>query len=595
MDMFQYITIFDPTRSHGEDDMHQQLLLYHSFAGSENSLNDKLSQIGVIQGLWSLTASLSSDNVTQDCQEKVVHLDKDVLLIIRVESRFFICLGMKKDEYSIPHQFYLAHLWHCYRFFILWFGKFGSIQDARELTNLLNEHFVPFWCDLQVKPEAIRKKGITGLWHQSHKMAELEFAPSEQSWESLINQDILLESESYLGIKDILVYHLPNFEKSLGYKSYGLVRNFSNDLDIVTNISNWIYHSHALYEHLSPHVLASNTHYKETPADSDTANTDPNNNNANNVLNATRNRALVPILTSTGETLLHNITLPISFAYDAVQEVGVTTGISNSISLFMDYLPRLNPATMVGMLGNSTPQEGSATGPPHGYLISPLCGDALPNNYKLRIIKSQVGTAEEKEYHCIFWCYRDALVCVVSEPNFKKLRDSQYLDDLSYKLKCSMEKFYATALSEEQQQQQQTQSTAPSRKRLEPFGYAVKDKHTNEARSSIPSWAQKGENKTNHYGTFLDSMPSDKLWELQRELVQFLQSLQNSRRDKQHASEERLIRLSNGLVCFMRDCPEETTLVVANWFDETTRGGPTLISGLGPSAIRWWNHRPPPG
>ncbi|GAV53445.1 hypothetical protein ZYGR_0AI07290 [Zygosaccharomyces rouxii] len=583
--MFQYITIFDPTRSHGEEDIHQQLLLHHSFTGSENSLNDKLNQIGVIQGLWSLTNSLSDEDGNQ---EKIVHLHGKVLLIIRVESRFFICLSMTKDDNPINHQFYLAHLWHCYKFFTLWYDKFASIPDARELTNLLNEHFVPFWCDLQVKPDAITKKGIVGLWHQSHKMAELEFAHCDQSWESLINQDVLLESESYLGIKDILVYHLPNFEQSLGYKTYGLVRNFSNDIDFVTNISNWIYHSHALYGNLSSHVLASNTHYKETPADT-TATT------SNNTQNQTR--TFVPALTTTGEAILHNLTLPISLAYDAVQEVGATTGISNSISLFMDYLPKWNPSAMTSVFGVNSREHGPAAAPPQGYLISPLCGNGLPENYRQRVVKSQAGTINEKDYHCIFWHYRDVLVCVISEPNFKKIQDRQYLEDLSYKLSCSMEKFYTTAFPKEKHNIQQQQQPPPmqSRKKLDSIGFALMDKRMNQTHCSIPSWPLNTENKSHHYGTFLDSMPQDKLWELQHELVQFLQSLQNSRRKKSSTSEERLIRLSNGLVCFIRDCPDEIALVVGNWFDETSHGGPTLISGLGPSAIRWWNQRLPQG
>lgn len=579
--MFQYITIFDPSRSHGEDDIHQQLLLYHCFTGYENTLNDKLSQIGVIQGLWSLTNSLSGENGNQ---EKVVHLERKVLLIIRVESRFFICLSMTKDENPINYEFYLAHLWHCYRFFTLWYGTFASIPDARELTNLLNEHFVPFWCDLHAKPDAIMKKGITGLWHQSHKMAELEFKECDQSWESLVNQDILLESESYLGIKDILVYHLPNFEQSPGYKTYGLVRNFSTDIDFVTSISNWIYHSHALYGDLSSHVLASNTHYKETPAD--------NTSTSDNL--PEQGQTFVPTLTTTGEAVLHNLTLPISLAYDAVQEVGATAGISNSISLFMDYLPKWNPLDMTNIVGGrSSRVQNPDAAPPQGYLISPLYGNGLPENYRQRIVKSHVGTANEKEYRCIFWYYRDIVVCVASEMDFDKIRDSQYLEDLSYKLSCSMEKLYATAYLKEKKNDQQPQSQ--SKKKLDSIGIALTNKITNQSRCSIPSWPINGENKSNnYYGTFLDSMPQDKLWELQKELVQFLRSLQNSRHKKSFTSEERLIRLSNGLICFIKDCPDELVLVVGNWFDETSHNGASLISGLGPSATRWWNQRSPP-
>lgn len=555
--MFQYITVFDPTRSHGEEDLHQQLLLYHSFEGSENSLNDKLGQIGVIQGLWSLTSSLTSsmsDNA--EVKEKVIELDKSVLLVIQVETRFFICLGLS-EESPTPHEFYLAHLWHCYWFFALWHGQFSSIEGARELTNLLNEHFVPFWCDLQATPAAIVRKGVTGLWPESHKMAELEFLPSDQSWESLINQDILLESESFLGIKDILVYHLPRYGQGPGGKTHGLVRHFSNDLDTVSHISNWLYHSQAVYDTLSSHVLASNTHYRETPAE-------------------TRENSTT---STTGETILHNLTLPISLAYDAVQEVGATTGISNSISLFMDYLPKWNSTSIATMTNGSAEVTGPASGPPYGYLISPLCGNALPENYKMRVVHSQIGTPNEKTYNCLFWYYRDATVVIVSETTFEKIWDRQYLEDLSYKLFRSMERFYATAFPPDQQCKK------------DPFGYALLSKHSGESRCSIPSCPFTGDKIRS---TFLDLLPQDKLWELQLELVQFLQSLQNSRRD-QAASEERLLRLSNGLVCFLRETPDELALVVANWFDETAHKGNTLISGLGPAATRWWLNRSQPG
>ncbi|AQZ14178.1 CCZ1 (YBR131W) [Zygosaccharomyces parabailii] len=547
--MFQYITVFDPTRSHGEDDLHQQLLLYHSFEGSENSLNDKLGQIGVIQGLWSLTTTLSED---PEVKEKVVELEKNILLVIHVESRFFISLGLAHDG-STPYQFYLSHLWLCYRFFTLWHGNFSSFEDARELTNLLNEYFVPFWIDLQATPGAIVRKGVASLWPEHHRVAELDFSPSDQSWESLINQDILLESESYLGIKDILVYHLPPYGRGPGNKTQGLVRHFSSDLDITSHISNWLYHSHAVYDTLSSHVLASNTHYKETPAE------------ANGEVAAN----------TTGETILHNLTLPITLAYDAVQEVGATTGISSSISLFMDYFPKWTTSPMSAMVANDTITESLATAPPYGYLISPLCGRSLPDNYKMRIVHSQMGTPNEKTYNCLFWYYRDVVVVIVSEPTFEKIWDRQYLEDLSYKLFRSIERFYATAF----------QADAHSKK--DPFGYALLSKHSGELRCSIPSCPNMGDKI---YSTFLDQLPQDKLWELQLELVQFLQSLQNSRR-LHEASEERLLRLSNGVVCFLRETPDELALVVANWFDETSQKGSTLISGLGPAATRWWLNR----
>ena len=203
--MLQYVTVFDPSQSKNEDDLHKQLLLYHSFEDLEVSLNDKLGRIGMIQGIWSLTDSLSD---VQSSEEKIIELSRELILVIKVESRFFIslCISVEDENESsqIPHQLYLSHMWYCYQFFALQNGYFSKFTDARELTDLLNEHVVSFWQDILLKPEAIIRRGLAGLWPNSCKMAELEFEHSEESWESLITQNILLETESYLGIKDVL-------------------------------------------------------------------------------------------------------------------------------------------------------------------------------------------------------------------------------------------------------------------------------------------------------------------------------------------------------------------------------------------------------
>ncbi|EJT41365.1 CCZ1-like protein [Saccharomyces kudriavzevii IFO 1802] len=55
----RYITVFDPSRSTNENDTFKQLLLFHYFGNTDSvpSLNEKLSTIGIIQGIWSLTSS----------------------------------------------------------------------------------------------------------------------------------------------------------------------------------------------------------------------------------------------------------------------------------------------------------------------------------------------------------------------------------------------------------------------------------------------------------------------------------------------------------------------------------------------------------
>lgn len=87
----RYITVFDPSRSTNENDTFKQLLLFHSFGDNDPvpSLNEKLSTIGIIQGIWSLTNSRPSSDGQHEDLEKIIELDNDVLLCIKVESRIF--------------------------------------------------------------------------------------------------------------------------------------------------------------------------------------------------------------------------------------------------------------------------------------------------------------------------------------------------------------------------------------------------------------------------------------------------------------------------------------------------------------------------
>lgn len=65
-----------------------------------------------------------------------------------------------------------------------------------------------------------------------------------------------------------MVYHLPKRTKaanreSMGTKTYGLVRNFTSDLNTLPDISNWLYHLHCTYGEISSHILTGNVHFKE--------------------------------------------------------------------------------------------------------------------------------------------------------------------------------------------------------------------------------------------------------------------------------------------------------------------------------------------
>lgn len=629
--MLQYITIFDPTRSSSEDDLYKQLLLYHSFQDLEVSLNDKLGRIGMIQGIWSLTESLSD---VEKSKEKVIELTRELILVIKVESRFFVslCVSIEQDEdsTSIPHQLYLSYMWHCYHFFVLQHGYFSKFTSAGELTDLLNEHVVSFWQDILLKPETIIRRGIAGLWSDTYKTAELEFETSDESWESLITQNILLEAESYLGIKDVLIYHLPNHMKDkeskrdvkLGYKTYGLVRHFSNDLGIISQLSNWIYHIHAVYGELSSHVLAGNAHYEEAlPAE--TQNCEPASNEPQGGISQ-------ETLQEQGKTLFHNLTLPITFAYDAVQEVGATTGIPNTISLIMDYIPKWGP---LSGQDERTKDNQMSLRARYGYLISPLSFESLPFDYKVKRVVDEQRNGDSKVYNLLFWYYDDVLAVVVCEPEFKKIWDSQYLEDLSYKLCQGIERLYVTAF-------QRDTADVKSLQKKDSFAHVKYSKVSKELRSSIPTWfdgsiehkdvsplklvingvdqlfgvspnvpqanealmttnwgidimgslfgIDKTKNNSNlasmkryrldkKYENFLDKLPQEKTWELQVQIIQFLVSLASSTRATE-ITEERLLKLNNGLLCYIREDEKELAIVVTNWFEHEDELSNKLLS-----------------
>lgn len=641
--MLQYVTVFDPTRSESEDDVQKQLLLYHSFEDSEVSLNDKLGRIGMIQGIWSLTESLSN---SEKDQEKIIELCRELILVIKVESRFFmsICISIE-DEAGlppIPYQLYLSHMWYCYQFFALQNGRFADFTDAGELTDLLNEHVVLFWHDILLKPESIIRRGITGLWPSACKMAEFEFETSDESWESLITQNILLETESYLGIKDVLVYHLPNYNERLdqakdarlGYKTYGLVRHFSNDLDIVSPLSNWIYHMHAVYGELSSHVLAGTAHYKEAPTG--------NENSGNPIAESEDENDMgsrPETLQEQGKALLHNLTLPISFAYDTVHEVGATTGISNSISMFMDYVPRWRAlSSQNGDENHDRPGKVSR----YGYLISPLSSEMLPMSYKVKKVVSEDTDGKSKNYNLLFWYYDDILAVIVCEPNFAKIWDSQYLEDLSYKLCKGVSRFYTTAF----------EVNKPGGKvmRKESFAYTTFSKKSRELRSSIPTWFDAMENDDGvsplklvvsgvdqlfggrndatedgeiaagnkwgidimgglfgigkskltlnsattrdyrldkRYKNFLDGLAQAKTWELQLQIIEFLTSMNCSVRDGD-ITEERLLKLNNGLLCYIKEDEDEIAVIIKNWFEnEEELSNKALLPDLGKDVTKF--------
>lgn len=645
--MIKDIVIIDPTRSHNDDDTHKSLVLFHEFGenAGNSTLNDKLNRIGIIQGLWSLTESFGSDTDTET--EKVIELDNEIIIVIKLEDQFFMALSIDDyenlddvavDKNKIPYQYYFGHLWLCYKFFVLRHGTFLRFEDNSKLTNCLNEHIITFWNDIYLKPETLIRQGIDVLFPESFKRSELkdliggesqQDIDDDETWDTMINRKILLQEESYLGVKDILVYNLPSdFNKAngkddseshtkIGTKYFGLVENFCQTFESLPDISNWIYHLFKQYDNISSHVLAGNTHYTGVP----TTENQPND-TANSVPGVETSNSF-----TFGNRFYHNMTLPISFAYDVVQEVGVTAGVSSSVSYLKSYIPAWTTQSKRNNVID-TPQRKR-----YGYLISPLSNDQLPSNYKIISMYLKFGTHFDF-YNVLFWYYEDMLAVIICERTFDKIWETDYLNDLSFILSLSMEKLYNKLEKVERPMQ-------------ENFGYFIVDKGQagNELRSSLPSciglldqepngisplnlmidgWDKLTNQERNNDGimgldmmgslfqigkstekpikdkktvhnpynnTFLDLMEVDKLWILSKELLIFLKSVDKTETRPEFV-EERLLTLSNGVLCYIKNDNNRLVIILKNWFDSKYDDYPTkettLFNNLGIDVTSWW-------
>lgn len=101
-------------------------------------------------------------------------------------------------------------------------------------------------------------------------------------------------------------------------------------------------------------------------------------------------------------------------------------------------------------------------------------------------------------------------------------------------------------------------------------------------------------------------MNTEKLWDLQIDVLQFLISLQNSKKDPEYFQEERLLKLNNGILCYIRETNSKLVIIIKNWFqnDVTTKAlkqrnhvgsnvskESSLFQSLGPDVIDWWESR----
>ncbi|SCU82183.1 LADA_0C03598g1_1 [Lachancea dasiensis] len=631
--MLQFVTVFNPSFSTSEDDAAKQLLLFHSFQENESmSLNNKLTQLGMVQALWRFSGSFADSEGIGEC---VQELDNALLCTIIVEKDFFITIAVAATDRETPATYVLASLRKCYNFFVLQYGSWSHFESSKELTDCLNEVLVPFWTEINLVPSHLCYKGFLSSWPEFYKVAELEHGSGQQetvqsSWEADLKEQILLDDTSFLGIQDVLVYHLPKSTSRSGYKTHGLVRNFTPEFDSLPCVSNWIEHLDTIYTRLSSHVIAGNVQYKEI-SEEEMADTVPENNE--HEIESTGQ-----VLMNHGKKIYHNFTLPMSFAYDAVQEVGTMTGVSSSMALLTDLMPKL-------------PSWGSWTGAAEKkpklarseFLISPLSADFLPDSYKVKKLYLSYGGVVDT-FNCLFWYYNEVLVVLIFKENFKKIWDKEYLHDTHFKLVHCISKLYASHLNYNRQSvtdnfcyasiskktkqikssfplckfQQKPESASPLElvvSGLDEFLTLGPNRKTSVATlnpsqqlSDEPApgnatWGlslmgsifrkEQGDELKPLVDTFLDYMPAEKLQQLHLDIVRFINTLTTSKRSND-IKEEKLIKLNNGILCFLCDNSEETIVLVENWFNKSTakhkmRGGKhTLVGHMGPEAYQWW-------
>lgn len=118
-----------------------------------------------------------------------------------------------------------------------------------------------------------------------------------------------------------------------------MIRNFCNEFEDLGHFSNWLQHIHTVFGKISSHVLAENVHYELHSGELEQTNSDGIRDSNDLNLSDNNNETDSNTFSQLSTNFMHNLTLPITFAYDAIQEVGNTTGINNSVSLFMNYLP----------------------------------------------------------------------------------------------------------------------------------------------------------------------------------------------------------------------------------------------------------------
>ncbi|AAS50405.1 AAR040Cp [Eremothecium gossypii ATCC 10895] len=656
-----FIAVYNPAvyAKEADSEAWRQLLLYHSFkedAEEPTPQNEKLSLIGMIQGIWQFAHNFSEPETRGSVRYVDTQLERRRVIAVEVEDGHFMAFGVE-DGKRYGCEYYVRELLQSYHVFRLHCGSMSEFADRGELTDRLNEHVVGYWQALKLVPEAIYASTLASVcWHDGYKVSELELR--DRAWESYIKNEILLDSESFLGLKDMCIYKLPR-DGRRSAAEYGLLRSFAPEFLSLPELSNWVYHLDRLFETaLSSHVLAGHVRLSiggdeqeeegELRHDSQPA-------------------------SDVGARMWRNVTMPISMTYDTMSEVGNLTGINTLMSGLNSLTSGFS--SMTSRLVRRADRQNSDTASlslhvDHGFLISPLALEALPESYRYRRFQLRFSTDEPQWYRLLFWYYKDYLCIFIFHENFDKIWDPDYLQAIDAKLYDAMLQLEGSVVTEDNKPgrfaygvfnktTKRIECSLPllrfsdkrsDEKSRQPLKMVVagidetlqfltagtfatnmatsrtNDEHmgpsaTNTLRMPEPTDAPSSSwtldiTKLNLFqglnenlrlekmadtdsGTFLDSLSSEKLLQLNVELCRLYTGIRRSEYNKAGIQEEQLLRLNNGILFYISTSPTEDVLILKNWFmdDKYTKAenkrstSASLLHSLGGDVRRWWNAR----
>ncbi|QEU60687.1 Ccz1 [Kluyveromyces lactis] len=607
----QFIVLFRDDDDNKNDSC--KLLLYHDLTEHMLSTNEKEQKIGIIKGMWRFSNEFSHNN--EYCH---VELDSYSMLVLEVEPSYYLALGFE-NTYNSQWPKYKVRLSQCYQFFAMQHGKMQDIED-KTLSGLLNEHFIPFWDEINLIPDYFLMQDInTAIDDKMFPCCQfadaLNCISEVKDWQNYLKNNVLLSEENYLNIKDVCVYHLPKNNKNT--KEYGFITNFDPQFKSLPTLSNWLVGIDSMYGTVSSHGLAGTMSLTETEQQIELDAEEAHHEQPPNI-----------------KTVWDNVTLPITFTMDALKDIGQLTGVSNSLSLFTNLKPSWN-------LWSSSSENSAGSAKlddkdEYSWLISPLNPSFLPKVYQMR--KFYLQFDDWSQYNILFWKFKDVIVAVIVDPSFKKISEESFLMKLQEELWNGISLFYENTGFEKRQcsfdytilfkEEGKYYSSIPRWKNgLDESDTALKlvikglDETlqflTNNAnrKSSvatvtevwhdmsltehpIPSDPSKGEDGTEKSdkseSSIFSKLNESQLVELNKELMVILGTRSLTAWYKDANTKERMLKLNNGLMVYLLENNRKLVLIIKNWFIDSqqktkSKRSTDMIESLGKDVSTWWN------